>query len=316
MSRAVSTSLPLLLTVAIVWGCGDSDSPMPTADSFLGQTLPGETPVRFAEGIITDGFYPHSRMIISPSEDRIYWTTFMDLVSSDTALYYSKFSGGVLGPAEADANLAKQGIKSFVFFNDADTILFGDLRPYEGMEGDEVYAVWMAEWTGLAWSTPEPIESTIDNDWASLGSVSFNSSGDIYFTGRKEGGTAKIYCTKYVNGEYQPYEQLPEIINTGIAIDPFIDYQDKYLLFSAAERAENIGRIDLYVSFKDGDGHWGEPSNLGEGISTEYLDRFPMVTSDGRFLFFVTSHSNHFPSEHTHFYWMDAKVLREPAGQG
>jgi len=34
-----------------------------------------------------------------------------------------------------------------------------------------------------------------------------------------------------------------------------------------------------------------------------------MVTRDGKYLFFVTSHSNHFPSTYTHFYWVDAKII-------
>ena len=104
---------------------------------------------------------------------------------------------------------------------------------------------------------------------------------------------------------------LPEIINTGITLDPFIDYQDEYLLFAGANRDDNIGIIDLYVSYKDGGGNWGQPANLGEGISTEGIDRFPLVTRDGKYLFFVTSHSDHFPSAETHFYWLDAGVLDE-----
>jgi hypothetical protein len=49
----------------------------------------------------------------------------------------------------------------------------------------------------------------------------------------------------------------------------------------------------------------------GQGISTQFCDRFPMVTRNGKYLFFVTSHSNHFPSTHTHFYWVDAKIIEE-----
>jgi hypothetical protein len=313
--KAGAFSLYVMLFAAFIPGCEDSDNCRPITESFLGQPLPGESPTRFAEEIITDGFYPHSRMIISPADDKIYWTTFLDLVGGDTELYYSSFRGGGLAAAEVETTLSKEGIKSFVFFDGAHKVLFGGLRPHDGSGRAPVRAVWMTEKTESGWSQPEPIESTIDANWASLGSVSFNNRGDIYFSGRREGGTAKIYCTKYVDESYQACEVLPVIINTGIAIDPFVDYQDNYLLFAAAGRTDNIGVIDLYVSFKDGNGDWGEPSNLGRGISTEHMQRFPMVTNDGRFLFFVTSHSNHFPSERTHFYWMDAKILKGLRGE-
>jgi len=83
-----------------------------------------------------------------------------------------------------------------------------------------------------------------------------------------EGETAKIYCAKYVNGGYQKFEPLPEIINTGITLDPFIDFQDRFLLFAGSNRADNIGIIDLYISYKDGNGNWSQSSNLGQEICT------------------------------------------------
>lgn len=307
-SRSVCL-LQVVILAAYLCGCDGQGNKQPVANSFLGQTPPGITPVRFAEDIITDSFYPHSRMIISPGGDRIYWTTFLDLVSSDLALYYSDFNGENLSPAETETTLAKHGILSFIFSNDGNEVLFGSLRPYDDMDGRLVRAVWRCQRTGSIWSEPEPIEGTVDTNWVSLGSVSMNSLGDIYFTGRMEGETAKIYYAQFQNGTYQKYTPLPEIINTGIAIDPFIDYQDRYLLFAGANRDDNIGIVDLYVSYKDGGGNWSEPANLGQGISTEWIDRFPMVTRDGKYLFFVTSHSNHFPSTHTHFYWVDARVL-------
>jgi hypothetical protein len=36
------------------------------AKTFPGQKTPGTTPVRFAEDIIGDIFYPHSKLILSP----------------------------------------------------------------------------------------------------------------------------------------------------------------------------------------------------------------------------------------------------------
>jgi len=306
----------IILFLFIISGCETPNNSQPVTDTFLGQTAPGATPIRFATEIITDDFYPHSILIISPEGDRIYWTTFLDTVSSDKALYYSDFDGENLSIATEETTLDEYGILSFIFLNDDNNILFGSLQPYDKMEGKLVRAVWTSEKTESGWSKPQPIESTVDTNWASLGSVSINSAGDIYFVGRMEGETAKIYCAKIVNGIYQTFETLPEIINTGITLDPFIDFQDKFLLFAASNRTDNIGIIDLYISYKDGIGNWSQPSNLGQEICTQFIDRFPMVTSDGKYLFFVTSHSNHFPSTHTHFYWVDAGFIEElkPAG--
>jgi hypothetical protein len=303
-------SIHLILLLISLCGCESPNNPHPAADSFLCQPPPGLTPIRFAEEIIGDNFYPHSKLIISPDASRIYWSTFLDTVSSDLAIYYSDFNGRNLSIAARDTTLEEYGINSFIFLND-NKILFGSSQPYDPMDGKLVHAVWTSERTDSGWSKPQPIESTADINWASLGSVSINNAGDIYFVGRLEGETAKIYCTKLTHGSYQKYEPLPEIINTGITLDPYIDFQDRYLLFSAAGRADNIGIIDLYISYKDGNGNWTQASNVGQEICTQFIDRFPMVTLDGKYLFFVTSHSSYFPSTHTHFYWSDAAILEQ-----
>ena len=301
----------IALFLIILYGCESPNKSQQESEFFLGQPVPGDTPIRFAENIITDNFYPHSKMIISPNEDRIYWTTFRNLNVSEYDLYFSDFDGTNLVPAIRDTGLVKYGILNFTFENDENHILFGSRQPNNGMSGDSVRAAWKSEKSDSGWSKPQPILSTLDTNWASLGSVSINTNGDIYFCARIENATAKIYRTKFENENYQAYEALPDIINTGIAVDPFIDFQDRYLLFSAFGRNENIGIIDLYISFKDENENWTAPMNLGSKISTQYLDRFPMVTNDGKYLFFVTSHSDYFPSEHTHFYWVDAGFIEE-----
>ena len=299
----------LLICIFYLECSKNTTEPEHTEDTYYGQTVPGNTPIRFAPEVITNNFYPHSKMIFSPTGDRIYWTTFLDLVSSNRALYYSDFDGENFSTAEQETALAQYGILSFTFLNHENHVVFGSLQPYDEMGGKLVRAVWTSEKIDKVWTKPQPIEGTVDTNWASLGSVSINVSGDIYFVGRMEGETAKIYCAKYENESYQKFEPLQEIINTGITLDPFIDYQDRFLLFAAANRDDNIGIIDLYISYKDENNNWGQPVNLGQEISTQYIDRFPMVTRDGKYLFFVTSHSDHFPSPNTHFYWVDSKIL-------
>jgi hypothetical protein len=307
MRKEVTIIFMMFILYGLV-GCDDSNNVIPAQETFFGQIPPGSTPIRFADEIITDDFYPHSKLIISPKGDRIYWSTFLDTVSSNLALYYSDFDGHNLSAAAPDTTLDKYGIKGFTFLSN-DEILFGSLQPYDKLGGRLVRAVWTSVMTDTGWSMPQAIESTVDTNWASVGSPSINNTGDIYFAGRTEGSTAKIFHSKYVNGVYQKYEPLPAMINTGITLDPFIDYQDRFLLFAAANRPENIGIIDLYISYKDEYGTWSEPQNLGENISTQFIDRFPMITFDGNYLFFVTSHSDHFPSTHTHFYWMNVGAL-------
>ncbi|MCD4664820.1 MAG: hypothetical protein K8R68_06065 [Bacteroidales bacterium] len=301
----------IILFAFLIFCSKPSDNPQPVTGLYLGQVPPGVSPSRFAGEIIDDHFYPHSKLIISPAGNKIFWTTFLDTVNSDKELFYSDFDGNNLSVAKKEPTLAEYGILSFIFLNDENNIIFGSLQPYDEMNGKLVRAVWTSEKTETGWSKPQPIENTLDTNWASLGSVSINNAGDIYFSGRMEGGIAKIYYSKFVNGSYQKFEPLPEIINTGITLDPYIDFQDEYLLFGSANNENNIGIIDLYISFKDDNGSWNIPINLGQEINTVNIQRFPMVTEDGKYLFFVTSHSDHFPSTYTHYYWVDAQIIEK-----
>jgi hypothetical protein len=67
--------------------------------------------------------------------------------------------------------------------------------------------------------------------------------------------------------------------------------------------------LDLFVSFKDSLGQWSAPVNLGKGLSTEYHERFPSVSRDGRFLFFVRAYGEVFGASNAEFYWVRASVL-------
>ena len=146
MSRNIIVVYLTILFIAL-FSCKSPNNSQPIPGSFLGQTAPGVTPIRFASDIITDNFYPHSRLIISPEEDRIFWTTFLDTVSSDKALYYSHFDGENLSIAVKETAFDAYGILSFIFLNDDNNILFGSLQPYDKMEGKLVRAVWTSEKT-------------------------------------------------------------------------------------------------------------------------------------------------------------------------
>jgi outer membrane protein OmpA-like peptidoglycan-associated protein len=59
----------------------------------------------------------------------------------------------------------------------------------------------------------------------------------------------------------------------------------RYMIFTACNRKDGIGRCDLYSSNKEGDS-WSTPVNLGKPINTIYRETQPSMTPDGRTLYF------------------------------
>ncbi len=95
---------------------------------------------------------------------------------------------------------------------------------------------------------------------------------------------------------------------------PWVAPDESWLVF-ASWREGGLGRCDLYVSFREADGHWGDPLPLPAGINSEANERFPTLSPDGRILFFLSSRPR--PSVDPcgpgngsgDVYWVDARIL-------
>jgi hypothetical protein len=81
----------------------------------------------------------------------------------------------------------------------------------------------------------------------------------------------------------------------------FVDADESVLIFSS-NRPGGFGEYDLYVSFRGRDGRWTRAANLGPRINDAGLQMWPVLSPDGKYLFYV-----HGPV----VYWVDAGVLDE-----
>jgi hypothetical protein len=71
-----------------------------------------------------------------------------------------------------------------------------------------------------------------------------------------------------------------------------------------AERPAGLGGTDLYISFRNPDGDWTGPRNMGPEINTPAVEAFASTSPDGRYLFFASS-----PNGNVDIYWVDAAFL-------
>jgi hypothetical protein len=84
-----------------------------------------------------------------------------------------------------------------------------------------------------------------------------------------------------------------------------------YMVMSL-RRPGNLGRGDLHVSFRQSDGTWGQPVTLGDTVNTAHHEWCPMVTPDGKYLFFSRWLGETWETATGgDVYWVDAKILDE-----
>ena len=153
---------------------------------------------------------------------------------------------------------------------------------YYGNGGD----IWFIEDTLEGLTKPQKLSGSINTE-AYEYYASASSDGNIYFS-RIKGRHAVILVSKFEKGHYLEAAELPSPINekTSNNYHPFISPNGDYIIFNS-ERNGGYGGADLYISFKDLDGNWGEPINLGNKINSDLRDICPTITPDGKYLFFT-----------------------------
>jgi Tol biopolymer transport system component len=156
------------------------------------------------------------------------------------------------------------------------------------------------------WSDPTPL--TIPQLSAVGNQFSVARDESIYF--EMSNGTADdLYLSRFVNGQYCDPENLGAAINTDEYEEyaPFVDPDETYLIF-ASNRPGGFGGNDLYISFRNLDGTWTAPRNLGDSINSPAGDTIPCVSPDGDYFFFITVRTG---DQGYNPYWMDASIIED-----
>lgn len=289
----------ILLILMMAWLAppGDSsEAPAAAAvsDGYLGQAPPGETPEVFAPGIISDaGYRLHGAPAFSPDGKRVYWP-----VIPPALMYAELTDSGWSTPAQAD--LPGRGIGSPVFSGDGTRLYYQAVLP----EGYGSLDLWYVETAGDT-VFPAVNLGTPPNSEGLESQPSFTRSGELYFTGTLDGAGMNrgIYVSRHEDDRYLAPQLLNSFINSdGIDYTPFVAPDGSFLLFSSSRPTAEESDLKLYVSFPDSDGNWQEPKNLSAALNWGQPARFPGLSPDGRYLFFLSGGK---------VYWVLADVIRK-----
>jgi hypothetical protein len=168
--------------------------------------------------------------------------------------------------------------------------------------------LWVVERTANGWGIPVPVDSSVSKGFEYAHSIS--KAGNLFFSARRivDGkATWKIYYAASVNGSYKEPEPLDSNINDGSYVDgPYISPDESFLIFES-DRPGGTGSIDLYICFKNSDGNWSPPKNMGAKINSAAAERFAGMSLDGKYFFFGSNRSSALPD----IYWIDAAIINE-----
>ncbi|MEL6557350.1 MAG: hypothetical protein AAFQ94_04150 [Bacteroidota bacterium] len=141
---------------------------------------------------------------------------------------------------------------------------------------------------------------------------SVSSKGTYYFYTLNTKGEGYIGYSGLVDGKYNKPQKLPNGINKGIWIaHPFVAPDESYLMWDA----ETPGKYgaDLYISFRQPDGTWGDGISMGDQINTTSYEQGISLTPDGKYLLFWRGDEKKKADGSTYWvgspYWVDAKII-------
>lgn len=282
-----STGACIVITIAAFsghhsWGADTTNLEGP----YLGQPPPSTSPKLFAPGILSTSLHDDGPAKFGPDGTEVYfrkWAVPHDIVGT------MRIEDGHWTEPSMFKPMGKYVVSVPIFAPDGKKAFFISRRPLFGDGEPADYNIWEAEKTAEGWSELAPLGpdvNTTEDEY--LHSVS--ADGTLYLQGNRDDslGGYDFYKSELVDGVYQAAVNLGPPLNTEYSeVSPFVSPDESYLVYCMAGAPDSFGGLDLYVAFKQADGRWGGGVNLGPEVNTESDEKFPAVTLDGRYLFFV-----------------------------
>lgn len=302
----LALSVFLVFVTAFCSGCSQPTAgpANPTAWEYLGQSPPGMKPKIFAPELFKKaGAEMHSTCEFSPDGLEVFWSP-LGTEAKWGSIYFMRFENGKWTEPQQPSFTIGYYDNSPAFSPDGERLFF-KRRVDNGTMALNLHYV---ERTADGWSTPVKLPDAVNSIRINAG-VSVAANGDLYFGGipNDKDYYADIYVAELVDGEYAKATRLGPTVNSDDPVvteaSPYVAKDGSYLLFT---RLASEANADLYVSFKQSDGSWGQAVKFGSTVSGPSSEMCPWVSFDGKYLFFLSSRNGSMQP-----YWVDAKIIEE-----
>jgi hypothetical protein len=271
---------------------------------YLGQQPPGITPAPFAPGIATT---EHSDGCVGFGMDGDLFV-FQRFESGVGQIFeMTRRDGNWSAPAELPFSASFQ-VGDYSIAADGRTLFFQSNIAVDAIGSDgEGGNIWTATRSADGWTEPSVLGAAINTRWHdSFPCAAADST--LYFFSRRPGGFGQsdLYVSHWTNGRYEDAENLGPVLNTEAhEWDPFVSPDQEYMIFCSTKEG-GYGEDDLYLTFRQEDGTWSPPVNMGTPINSEASENRPWVTPDGRYLFFASTRPG---MGRRDVYWVNASVI-------
>ena len=259
---------------------------------YLGQKAPSLVPKVFAPDVISvEGRY-EGTISFSPELNEVYFGA--NNPGGETHIYFSKLTDKGWTTIKR-ANFTK-GEKD------------EEIHPFVSRDGKRIYftglnsdlsdtRIWYVNRFDQGWGNPVKLGSPINNEQVFYANQA--NSDELYYFNLNKG---KTFYASASGGSFNQTQELA--LAPGFHHAVIAPSQD-YMIVNGRNKEEGRKDNDLFVCFKQADGSWSNPINLGKAINTSVNEKGPSITHDGKYLFFGRDESD----GKANIYWVSTEVI-------
>lgn len=265
--------------------------------AFFGQKPPSIVPKIFAPGIVSINGRFEGAITFSPDTTEMYFTVKND--GHPSAIHYSKRVNDIWSPIKV-ANFTKGQFAQ-------------EMHPFTSPDGKRIYftavsadfsytKTWYVDRAMGSWGKAKMLNSPLNDDKVFFANHAKNDS--LYFYNISKSGTY------YASNNDENFSKINRVELGMQYHHAFIAPSRDYLIVVGKHETASRNDNDLYVTFKEPDGSWANPINLGPEINTSVNEKSPSVTHDGKYLFFSRDQANE-ENGRANIYWISTQIIHK-----
>jgi Tol biopolymer transport system component len=252
-------------------------------------TPPSSNDMLFGAGVFSTGAYELAPTFTLDGRTA-YFTVSTPAYGRLHVIMATHFDGNRWSAPQVASFSGQHGDADPLISPDGSRLFFLSRRPAPGRAaGRQDFDVWYVQREGNDWGSPQHVPGAsgpADEHYASVA-----ADGTLYIAAIRPDSRNRgdVYRVPLVNGVYGEPENLTAI-NSPDHHDttPYIAPDQSYMIFSSWGRPDGNGTGgDLYLSFRR-NGEWTKPKNIGPLVNTVRTEYCPVVSHDGRYLYFTS----------------------------
>lgn len=268
----------------LILSCRQNDK---STDIYFNSSYPTGTATMFANDIISSKLNEYN-ITFSPDGNMILYT----IASNNFAkrfytIFITKKKQGKWTTPQI-ASFSGQFSDADPFFDPSGSRLyFISTRSVQPGLSKSDFDIWYVDYENERFGSPNHLGNEINSIKDEL-YPAVSKKGNLFFSTENSSNGYDLMVSKYANNKFQRPISLGDSINTPkTEFDAFVSPDESYIIYTGMNYDNNYRSGDLYISFNKG-GSWTKGKNLGSNVNSIDMEQCPMVSPDGKFLFFTS----------------------------